>query len=285
MKSPGRRRRAAPPKPTVDASAPALASADSVPADSFARGDEVARGIAALFANDRRSISSQVLSHQPAPSREQRSHEYGARVDDDHDDTSPDLTRAIMSDTSADGPAPSVEPGPHVPAHNPSRHEVWTHDNWTRDTYRTQDTWSLHSELFRCIAALEKTMMAERSNLRLGLRNSNAREPIARIPFDSKDHRAIDHAVAVLKALPPQPATPPADALAAAAKLQSIGERICTHFAIHVDEVAPKETHAGAPAHAALLALLPCWGILAFNLIAVAGAARDWIDSTGVGLS
>ena len=147
-----------------------------------------------------------------------------------------------------------------------------------------QDHWTLHGELFGSITKLEKIMFAERANLRLGLRHSNAPEPVARIPFDSKDRRAIDSAIAFLKAQPPKPAIQPEEALAAAAKLQMIAERICTHFAVHVEApVSDAMDTTGEFEHAKLQMIFQSWGILACNLIAVARATRRWIGSGASG--
>jgi hypothetical protein len=143
-----------------------------------------------------------------------------------------------------------------------------------------QDHWTLHGELFGSITKLEKIMFAERANLRLGLRHSNAPEPVARIPFDSKDRRAIDSAIAFLKAQPPKPAIQPEEALAAAAKLQMIAERICTHFAVHVEApVTDAMDTTGEFEYAKFHMIFQSWGILACNLIAVARATRRWIGS------
>jgi hypothetical protein len=142
-----------------------------------------------------------------------------------------------------------------------------------------QDHWTLHCELFGSIAKLEKIMFAERANLRLGLRHSNAPEPVARIPFDSKDRRAIDSTIAFLKTQPPKPAIQPEEALEAAAKLQMIAERICTHFAVHVEAPVTDAMDTGEFEYAKTHMIFQSWGILACNLIAVARATRRWIGS------
>ena len=224
-----------------------------IPGDgSFQQPDEVARGIAGLIASDQRSVSWSV--------RTMDSDSFNSRHDSESSGNVPEQIQRTIARYWREGAAR----GPISP----------------RIMSRADgDIWSLHSELFRCVAALEKTMAAEGANLRLGLRNSNAPEPIARIPFDSKDRRAIDHAVAILKAQPPQPADP-ADALEAAGKLQAIGERICTHFTIHRDPNTVDGMKSDAPEPGQRLELFPSWGIFACNLIAVAGAARTWIGFT-----
>jgi hypothetical protein len=265
-KSRARRRRASPQKRNQGiAPASEVTPTPTSAGRSSKAGDEVARGIAALIAGDRCSISWEAQSKQIDQAKSLDSFSSGR-------------TAHAIFEVSVQAPETSAQPSQDW---NDQGERDYIPVSGLRALVDERDTWTLHMELCRCIAALEKVMIAERSNLRLGLRHSNAPDPIARIPFDSKDRRAIDQAVAVLKAQPPQPTTSPADVSAAATKLQMIGERICTHFAIHVDTTVHEEPNAGASDNGKLAALLASWGILACGLVAVAGAARSWIGSTG----
>src|SRR5262245_14331521 len=138
--------------------------------------------------------------------------------------------------------APSLAPTPHAP----------------------------HKELVWRLAALEAALAI---SPRRREPDDSAPEQTGPEPLSDDDRAAIENAIALLKAQPPEPTEPPIEALEAAQLLRAIATR-------RRNAVSPEQ--GDTPVSAVIRSDSPLW--LANRISATADAAIQWINSLSLGL-
>jgi hypothetical protein len=156
------------------------------------------------------------------------------------------------------------------------------------DVSDTMDPRALHARMLQRIEALEEALQTLATH-RAGIGHN--RPPELFVPFQDADFRtlrsarlvldlqAIKSALAVLKAQPPKPAAPPADAIEAAHELKTIGERLKAYALKQTDVFVSEAVKSAGAELGKRLVQSPFWLTLAAMLIAVARAASAWIAS------
>jgi hypothetical protein len=143
---------------------------------------------------------------------------------------------------------------------------------------------ALYREMQSRLLVLEN-LIAELKGQSARIGHNNPPDPIEGIAFGDDDRRAIDQAIAVLKAQTLVPAKR-SEARKAEARLRAIGERLWTdlsragaYAAKQADIFISEMVKAGGAEVGKRLAQVPFWWILAATLMALAASVSSWLGS------
>jgi hypothetical protein len=140
----------------------------------------------------------------------------------------------------------------------------------------TSNSRALHAEMLSRIVALEREM-AQLPKPRRGIGDNNPPEPIEAEPFTDRDRKAVERALAVLKAQPPAPTAQPTDALKAAQFLTTLGKKL----RVAAESFASEAVKSAGSEFGKRAIQSPLWLTIITKLQAVADAAIHWLNSLG----
>jgi hypothetical protein len=132
------------------------------------------------------------------------------------------------------------------------------------------DPQALHKEMLQRIASLEEAM-AKLVAPEPGIGHNHPPE----FPFGNAEREAVATAIAIVKALPPEPTAAPVQAVEAASWLTKIGDRLLAYLGNLCSEASKS---AGSELGKRLVQS-PFWWPLTGALVATGHAISNWISS------
>jgi hypothetical protein len=150
---------------------------------------------------------------------------------------------------------------------------------------KSPDPRKLHAEMLARIAELEEAL-ARLPPRRRGIGDNNPPEPIEPEVLGDADRRAVETAIAVLKAQPPEPTEAPAEALKAAHFLSGLAKRLRNavlsagqYLGKQADTLVSAAVKSAGSEIGKRAVQSPFWLAVIDRICAVADAAIHWINS------
>jgi hypothetical protein len=132
---------------------------------------------------------------------------------------------------------------------------------------------ALFQEILWRLDAIEQTL----ANVPAGIGHNRPPESIEPVPFTDEDYKAVEQAIASLRAQPPKPASPPPAAIQAALQFKKVAEKIGGYLAKQADLFVSEAVKEAGKRSVQLWVLYT----LLDQLTGIGQAVRDWIVSLG----